>query len=491
MRAEGPRLGRVVGYARVSSTEQALGTSLQDQQNALKSYAKTRGLTVDRVYVEAESAVHEKFERREQIQSLMRDVRRGDLILCDKIDRWSRDPEFTYRSMREIREAGANVFFVGEQLDPSTPEGDTMLNFRVTFAREEHKRIRLRTVGTRKLLRDNGYYVEGLPPIGYKRQLPRGSKGAHKNVLRIEPKDAAIVEDLYRRCIRGASIGDLVDRLKAVHGDRKWDRKQIHHILRNRVYLGEVKDSRGVWIKGLHPPILDVDIFSRAQAAIDSRRLAGPKHGDDSRTSSWLIRNIGVCARCGSKLGAAYGGGTRVNKNYTFYYRCIKKCGARYVPVATNDALVDAMVSDRLVELRARMATEPEDSNGIGKTVDFAARKIQLEAKRERILEAFTDGLMTRDRMHDAVRKVDAATTKLEAEEMRRLRRSPLLDPVIRAEMLTQLKIMKKAWASAPPSVKRETLADLAHVVKLERDKSPVVVWRTVEELAEDVRSEG
>jgi site-specific DNA recombinase len=150
---------RVLGYARVSSEEQARGTSLQDQQDAIRTYAAARKLKVDRFYVEAESAVHEKIERREQIQSLLRDVRKGDLVLCDKLDRWSRDPEFTYRSVRELLAAGASFYAVGDAIDASTPEGDTALGFRILFAREEHKRIKQRMVGTRQLLRDRGYYV--------------------------------------------------------------------------------------------------------------------------------------------------------------------------------------------------------------------------------------------------------------------------------------------------------------------------------------------
>src|SRR5690242_9805871 len=99
---------RVLGYARVSSREQALGSSLQDQQEAIRAYTSARGLIVTRFYVEAESAVHEKIERREQMQALMRDVRPGDLVLCDKLDRWSRDPEFTYGSVRKILSCGAS-----------------------------------------------------------------------------------------------------------------------------------------------------------------------------------------------------------------------------------------------------------------------------------------------------------------------------------------------------------------------------------------------
>jgi site-specific DNA recombinase len=177
---------RVLGYARVSSELQGQGSSLRDQQATIAAYAKAQGIPAPTFYVESESAIHEKNERRERIRALQSEVRAGDLVVCDKIDRWSRDPEFTYRSIREILSAGASFYAVGDQCDPSTPEGDTMLNFRVLFAKEEHKRIKARMVGTRRTLRDQGYYVEGTPPFGYRRSLPKGHKGPEKNVLAIE-----------------------------------------------------------------------------------------------------------------------------------------------------------------------------------------------------------------------------------------------------------------------------------------------------------------
>ena len=68
---------RALGYCRVSSLEQATGTSLRDQQAAIEAHAKARGVALERCYVEAESGIHENNERREQMQALLRDVRRG------------------------------------------------------------------------------------------------------------------------------------------------------------------------------------------------------------------------------------------------------------------------------------------------------------------------------------------------------------------------------------------------------------------------------
>lgn len=497
MRGEGhsSRPARVIGYARVSSQDQALGTSLQDQQNAVKAYAKTRGLTVAHFFVEAESAVHEKFERREQMQELMRSARAGDLILCDKVDRWSRDPEFTYKSMRELREVGAVVFFVGEQLDPSTPEGDTALNFRVLFAREEHKRIRLRMVGTRLLLRDKGLYVEGLPPLGYKRRLPKGqrSKDVEKNALAIDPDGQRLVLELYRRCVGGWSISDLLSwarhqtKAPAETKSRAWDKKTINVLLRNRIYLGEIRDTRGVWIRAQHDPIVAPDLFARAQAALDSRRLAGAKPRGDSRTSKWALRDLAICARCGAKMGAAYGAGFGKAKDYIYYYRCTKKCGARYVPIGPSEDATDQAIVDRITALKDWLAKVPKEASANHPVEDFSLRRTQLAQKRERAIEAFTDGDISRDELRVTTARLDKLRTKLDAEEASAARRSSALDPAARKAFLGVVSNLRKAWAEASVAEKRELLATFTSAVRLERDKPPIFVWRSPEEMSRNL----
>lgn len=489
MRKAGPqRVGRVVGYARVSSQEQALGTSLQDQQDAISREAKARGLKVERFFVEAESAVHEKFERREQMQALMGDLRTGDLVMCDKLDRWSRDPEFTYRSMREIREAGANVYFVGERLDPSTSEGDSLLGFRVAFAREEHKRIKLRTVGTRRILRDQGFYVEGLPPVGYRRQLPRGSKGIEKNVLLAVEEDAKIIVQVFKRCVRGESLRPILEWLQTAHPRRRWDKSRINNILRNRVYIGETKDSHGAWIKGKHLPIVDRELFARAQDALDSRRLGGAKSSTISHTSTWLLREIVTCGQCGSRMSAAYGAGYGHVAFYIFYFRCRKKCGARYVPLKVNEEAVAKMAGERLVALRDYLAEAKDMSGKVARDrVDFDANRAALRKKQDRIVEAFTDGVMTRQQMHAGVAKIDAARARIDSAEATHKRASPLADSQVRLEMLRTVEKLRELWDRAPVAQKRPILSQLAKAVRLERDKAPVVVWRTPDELAGEV----
>lgn len=462
---------RTIGYARVSSEEQARGTSLQDQQNAIAAYAKTRGLTVTRFYVEAESAVHEKLERREQIQALMADVREGDLVLCDKLDRWSRDPEFTYGSVRKILAAGASFYAVSDRCDPSTSEGDTALGFRILFAREEHKRIRERMVGTRQLLRDQGYYVEGRLPFGYRRP----EKGAHRtvahNVLVVVPAEAVIVQRLFRVCIAGHAL-PAVAKLAGIPPTR------AHHILHSRIYIGEIKSSRGEWIQGKHPPIIDAKTFEAARLALESRRVGGPRpRGTVTETTPWVLRDVATCALCGGRMGSAwYDSQTK----RTRYYRCARHCNRHHLRVDLVDAAFEPLMLERLAELReslGRTKAAPAPS-----VVNVEEKRARLARRRAKYFEAFADESMTRAELRAVMAKLDAERLKLDAEEQ--ASKAPAaVSPEKRREMLREVTALAQCWADSEPVDRRAMVNIVAVQVRMSAAADLVVVWRPLEDL--------
>jgi DNA invertase Pin-like site-specific DNA recombinase len=186
-------------------------------------------------------------------------VRAGDLVICDKLDRWSRDPAFAHTSIRDILKRGASFYAVSDACDPSTPDGDTMLNVRVMIAREEHKRIKERTVGTRNAMRASGLYTDPVPPRGYRIEARR---------LVVDEEGAAIVRAVFQESILGRSV----TRTAKAYG---LDRKTVHFILRNRYYLGETRDGRGGWMRGTHEALITPDVWQRARDASESRRLGG------------------------------------------------------------------------------------------------------------------------------------------------------------------------------------------------------------------------
>lgn len=461
---------RVLGYARVSSAEQALGTSLQDQQDVVTAYAKARGLTISQFYVEAESAVAEKFELRDQIQALMLDMRKGDLILCDKVDRWSRDPGFTYNSVKKILKSGASFYAVGDQCDPSTDEGDTMLNFRVLFAREEHKRIKVRMVGTRAKLADRGFFVTGRTPYGYRR--PNTDDREIYNILEPVESEAVVVKRIYDLCILGHAYRQIAETVGL-------QPSAVRDILRRRTYLGESPTLRGVWVKGLHPAIIDPDTFIRAQAALVSRRHSGPKpRTAASQTSEWILRDVAVCGHCDARMSAAYGGQT-YQRHY--YYRCSRRCVRAHIPVFPVERQFRSTVLGRLTELIDRLGVPFVPQGRAPVDVEEACRK--LEVRKQRVIEMYMDLSISKAEMSQRVAKIEAERLKLEA---RMPRPSPLQTPEIRREVLSHVTALRDAWELVAGAKARVVVNRLAVKVGLVKGADPVPTWRDVEELARD-----
>jgi DNA invertase Pin-like site-specific DNA recombinase len=338
-----------------------------------------------------------------------------DLVVVDKLDRWSRDPEFTYASVRKIREVGASFYSVSEQCDPATSEGDTMLNFRVMFAREEHKRIRERMVGTRQALRERGWYVEGLPPFGYRRSTAHAEHRFERNVLVIEPTEAALVRRAFAMCINGRSISQIAERLEL-------KRDRVSDVLRNRVYLGEMRTSaRGGWTRGKHDAIVDANTFERAREAREARTLGGPRvAGADAETATWILRDVATCLHCGARMGAAYAG-PKGKPGRRHYYRCTTRCTTAYVRVRDVEAACEPMIVRRLSQLRDELARGAEPM--VARAVDTAEARRKLAGKRARLVELYADGLVTRAQLGAQVAKLDAEVLKLERAGARRRRR--------------------------------------------------------------------
>lgn len=451
---------RVFGYARVSSAEQALGTSLQDQQDVIRAHAKKIGLKVDKMFVEAESAIHEKIEKREQVQAILAGMRTGDLILVDKIDRWSRDPEFCYRSTRLMAEASVDFYAISEDIDPSTPSGDTMLGMRILFAREEHKRTKVRMVGTRRLLRDKGFYSEGRPPWGYERQ---DKKGADRNVLVVVESEAEIVRDVFRRAISGESLNEIA-------ASTNQSRDRVYRALRNRAYLGEMENSSGEWKAGQHSRIIEPHTFVAAREALDTRKHTRPGH--ESRTSDWWIRDIARCAYCAAKMRSVY-----ANQKY-FYYACYKNCTTRYVPVREVELVCEPIVASHLVELRHELAAPAREERVVA-IVNVKERIAALDRKLESYVESCSEGMLSREKLREHAAKILAQRTKLEAMEHIP---APISKKTTIA-VLANIETLRLAWSKTTPAEKRQVIGQIAKAVMLARGALPKFDWYSRESL--------
>lgn len=486
---------RVLAYVRVSGAEQGrTGTSLDGQRDEIARHCAAGGLPEPRFYVEIESAGAEKLERRAKLRSLLEDVAAGDLVVVAKQDRWSRDTLFYLKSTRDIVARGAGFLSLAERFDPSTPEGTFAATIMAAVAEQERARIYTRTVGRRRELRAQGCWIEGPPPFGYRVQNRR---------LVVVPEEAAIVRQIYARCIRGSSVGELGEWLRESgarrtvlinrHPGSSWPNKTVHGILRARWYLGQLEVGPGVW-RAAHEAIVDLATYEQAQAAMASRRLGGMRGTSTSKTSSWLGRGLLSCALCGSRMGSAY----RSSKIHgeLFYYACGGRlrrhaCDNPFHRIAGVHEQLDVLARARLVELRLELgkgdAPQPRSS-----AVEDLRRKLDRTAtKRERTIDLMTDGTIELDAGRARLVKLDAelgALSRAIGEEEMRTR---TLRPELRRDVLRELEQLERAWRKAPVEVRRQILAHLAAKLTLGAGGEVAATWRTVGELVLRVGSRG
>jgi DNA invertase Pin-like site-specific DNA recombinase len=164
-----PSQGRaVVGYARVSTSEQAReGVSLEAQAQAITAYAALHGLHVAEIIRDA--GVSGKDLRRPGIQSLLARAEAGELgaIVVLRLDRLSRKTRDLLTVVEGLEAAGVAVHSIHERLDTESATGRFMLRTLASLAEMERDLIVERT---REALRHKAGVGEwvGRVPRGYR-----------------------------------------------------------------------------------------------------------------------------------------------------------------------------------------------------------------------------------------------------------------------------------------------------------------------------------
>ena len=164
----------------------------------------------------------------------------------------------------------------------------------------------------------------------------------------------------------------------------------------------------------------------------------------------------------------------------THYYRCARKCGASYVRVRDIEAVADGMILDRLESLREEIARGPVAPSSGTRALDIVEQRAKLTAKRERLLELYADGMLTREALRERMDRVDADLSRIGESEAPR----PMTEKAKRSALRT-LEVMRQAWSRAKPAAKREIVEHLAAKVMLVTGGAPVFEWRTARELTD------
>ncbi len=126
--------GRLIGYARVSTIEQNLDMQIEALR---KAGVQDRHLHVEKI---SASAKH-----RPIFNWALKILRNGDVFVVWRLDRLGRDVRAIHRTLDIIRESGASVRSLTEQIDTDTPIGGFTLNLMASLAQLERDQVVMRT----------------------------------------------------------------------------------------------------------------------------------------------------------------------------------------------------------------------------------------------------------------------------------------------------------------------------------------------------------
>ncbi|MBP6013487.1 MAG: recombinase family protein [Alphaproteobacteria bacterium] len=277
-----PRALRCAIYTR-KSTEEGLDqafNSLHAQREACEAYVKSQageGWSLSRTIYDDGGYSGGSMER-PALASLLADIEKGqvDIVVVYKVDRLTRSLTDFAKIVEQFDKRGVSFVSVTQAFNTTNSMGRLTLNVLLSFAQFEREvaseRIRDKIGASRR----KGMWMGGSVPVGY---------DVKDRKLVPNPVEVRQVRHFFERYTQLKSINELRLELKAqsvksvvktsVNGTKRgglhFSRGALTHLLRNRVYVGEVP-FKGAIYAGEHEGIVERSLFDQAQAILDENR---------------------------------------------------------------------------------------------------------------------------------------------------------------------------------------------------------------------------
>ena len=240
---------------------------------------------------------------RPALKELLSDIQAGqvDTVVVYKVDRLTRSLA-DFAKMIEIFDSHKISFVsVTQQFNTTTSMGRLTLNVLLSFAQFEREitgeRIRDKIAASKK----KGMWMGGTVPLGY---------DCIDHRLVTNKADADTVRSIFRYYLRLGSVNKLKDFLDSkqirakvrtsvsgrTHGGGAFARGALYHLLRNRVYIGEIVHKE-VSYQGEHQPVVSPKLWNQAAAHLKENNRAqrvGKSCSTPSLLSGKLFDTSGV-----------------------------------------------------------------------------------------------------------------------------------------------------------------------------------------------------
>lgn len=453
---------RAAMYVRVSTLQQELEQTIEQQIERLRAHAHTEGYELEEGHIFRDDGYSGGRLDRPALDRLRDQARTGafDVILITAPDRLARQYAHQVLVMYELEQLGCSVVFLERPMS-NDPNDRLLLQIRGAVAEYERALIVDRTRrGRLAKIRQGGLLPWIQPLYGYRLDphRPRDPSG-----VRIDEEQATVVRQMFGWLIEdGLSLCAIAKRLTAQgvmppRGGKLWSPASVRDMIRNPAYTGTAYGNRmqavppkRVGAKGFYrkqvnssyryrspeewvgipvPAIISEEVFQEAQQCLERNKQWARRN---NTRQTYLLRALVSCGGCGlCCVGCRHGRGPYP------YYRCRGKLTPTvsrreqrcYVRSPRADAL-DEVVWKEVV----RLLTHPEwvieqfqrlHATGEGMDDPAETRLVQIEQLKrcyerqiERLVDAYTmDETITLIELQKRRRPIEQKIERLEQQK--------------------------------------------------------------------------
>jgi DNA invertase Pin-like site-specific DNA recombinase len=371
-------------YTRKSSEEglDQSFNSLDAQRDACEAYVasqKGEGWTALRSLYDDGGWSGGSMER-PGLKRLLDDIAAGkvDIVVVYKVDRLTRSLADFARMVDLFDKHNVSFVSVTQAFNTTSSMGRLTLNVLLSFAQFEREvtgeRIRDKIAASKA----RGMWMGGYPPLGY---------DPKERTLVVNQDEAEIVRRIFARYIQLGSVNQLALELEqqgvvskrwtsasgVVRGGVPLSRGALFHILRNRLYRGEIV-HKDMSHPGQHDAIVDEELFAAAGARLNGNAVVRRERTIRSSPLTGLVFD-----GAGNRMSPAHAHG-KSGQRYLYYVSAPLQAGG----TVRDDILsrVPAAVIEDAVFERLRRWSD-RSSAGLSKLASFLRR---VEVRRDCIL---------------------------------------------------------------------------------------------------------
>ena len=334
-----------VAYIRYSSDNQK-ETSLSQQENEIRDYAKRNNLNIIKVYSD-KALSGRTADTRPAFLQMIEDAKLGtfEVIVCWNSSRFSRSMRDSYNYIYELEQARVRLEFVTETIPSADDPVTGIMTGAFHFAMNEIYSRKL-SIDTLRGMRQN---AEAARWNGS--GIPLGLRKNKEGKLEPCPETSGIVRKVFLDFDRGKSIKVITEELNEAKitnsRGNPFKPNTVVNLLKRVQYKGTASWGGIVIENAILPQIIETELWDRVQQKLNSK-----KHKRITSAHNFMLTGKLFCAHCKSMM-VGTSGTSRTGAVHS-YYMCQKKqkklCSKRNVR--------QRLIEDLLVEEANNLLTD-------------------------------------------------------------------------------------------------------------------------------------